>query len=172
MWTSVNCGWNGWNGLKWMFCWIWYPNLAILMVVNEEKDFFEGEFGSTFLFGGFYFFVGIFHANGMIIRYPCRWVKAAVLLATCSLDFSWFWRFGQLQKMGMEPHWHRHQIGVSIVIIYRTDLHSSMRSQKSIRRSHKIYFGCASQLASGFYMGFNPYITGIIVPYVYIRGVP
>ena len=58
------------------------------MVVNEEEDFFGGEFGSTFLFGGFYFFVGIFHANGMIIRYPRRWVKAAVLLATCSLDFS------------------------------------------------------------------------------------
>jgi len=137
----------------------------------RERTFFWGKFGSTFLFGGFYFFVGIFHANGMI-RYPCRWVKAAVLLATCSLDFSWFWRFGQLQKMGMELHWHRHQIGVIIVIIYRTDLHSSMRSQKSIRRSHKIYFGCASQLASGFYMVLNPYITGIIVPYVYIRGVP
>ena len=133
------------------------------MVVNEEKGLFWGEFGSTFLFGGFYFFVGIFHANGMI-RYPCRWVKAAVLLAT------WFWRFGQLQKMGMEPHWHRHQIGVIIVIINRTGLHSSMRSQKSIRRSHKIYFGCASQLASGFYMVLNPYTTGIIVPYVYIRG--
>ena len=42
----------------------------------KRKDDF-GELGSTFFFfGGFCFFVGIFHhVNGMMIRYPCfGWV--------------------------------------------------------------------------------------------------